>query len=85
VQSQPSQSFVVTIVPANPTDQTTVADVLIGSLGITAVLLGLALALGVLAAAVRYGWNRLHPPSEDHLPPVSPFTEPGVPPSSRAQ
>ena len=80
------QSFVVTIVPETPAPETTVADVIIGSLGVVGLLLVIALCLGVVMAAVRLGWNRLHPAAEDHLPPVTPFTaESGIPPSSQAR
>ena len=83
---EPQQPFVVTIVPETPAPQTTVADVVLGSLGVAGTLLVLAMALGVVMAAVRLGWNRLHPPSEDHLPPVTPFTEASAgPPSSQAR
>jgi hypothetical protein len=44
------------------------------ALFLTAVLVVIALALGVLFAAVRYAWHRRHPPHEDHLPPVAPGT-----------
>jgi hypothetical protein len=86
VQTQPTQPFVVTIVPETPAEGTTVADVIIGSLGITGALVLLALALGVVMAVVRVGWNRRHPASDDHLPPVSPFVpDPDSRPSSRAR
>jgi hypothetical protein len=84
--SETPQTFVVTVVPETPAAETTIADVLIGSLGVVGLLLVIALCLGVLMAAVRLGWNRLHPADEDHLPSVTPFTaQSGIPPSSRAR
>jgi hypothetical protein len=83
---EPQQPFVVTIIPETPAPETTVADVVLGSLGVAGTLLVLAMVLGVVMAAVRLGWNRMHPPSDDHLPPVTPFTQtPAAPPSSRAR
>jgi hypothetical protein len=73
-QDTPSKPLVVTIVPATPARERTVGDVIIGSLGITGVLVLLALALGVVFAGVRYAWQRRHPPHDDHLPPVAPGT-----------
>ena len=79
-------TFVVTIVPATPAPEVTIADVLIGSAGVTGSLLILALCLGVVMAVIRVGWNHLHPATDDHLPPVTPFTtDSGMPPSSQAR
>ena len=80
--------FVVTIIPQTPAPQTTVADVVLGSLGVAGTLLVLAMCLGVVLAVVRLGWNRLHPASDDHLPPVAPeslTTASAGPPSSQAR
>jgi hypothetical protein len=86
VQTPSNQPFVVTIVPETPSEGMTVPDLLIGSMGITGVLVLVALVLGVLFAGVRLGWNRLHPASDDRLPPVSPFVQdPAAPPSSQAR
>ena len=73
MQTDPSHAIVVTVVPATPTPERTVGDVIIGSLGIAAALLLLALVLGVGFAAIRYVWIKHHPPDDDHMPPVSPF------------
>jgi hypothetical protein len=70
--SQPQDSFVVTVIPATPAPERTVADVIVGSLSIVAVLLAVALVLGGLFAAVRLGWIRRHPAEADHMPPVRP-------------
>ncbi|HVW04198.1 MAG TPA: hypothetical protein VHB78_04280 [Vicinamibacterales bacterium] len=74
--AQPTTStpIVVTVVPATPARERTVGDVIIGALSLTGVLILIALALGVVFAAVRYAWHRRHPPHEDHLPPVAPGT-----------
>ena len=74
MQPADPSSFVVTVVPATPAPETTVSDVLIGSLGVAGSLLVLALCLGVVMAAVRLGWQRRHPAADDHLPPVTPLT-----------
>jgi hypothetical protein len=82
-QQTPSKPIVVTVVPATPARERTVGDVIAGALVLTAVLVVIALALGVLFAAVRYAWHRRHPPHEDHLPPVSPYAGGSTgPPSS---
>jgi ABC-type phosphate transport system permease subunit len=79
---QNPQPFIVDIVQ-RPTPQTTIADVIIGSLGITGLLVLLSLVLGLVVAALLVTWHRRHPPEQDHLPPVSPFVrDPGPHPSS---
>ncbi|MEO7192040.1 MAG: hypothetical protein ABI051_13385 [Vicinamibacterales bacterium] len=87
MQSPPVQpSLIVTVVPQTPAPQTTLADVVVGALGLTGALLLLALVLGAGLAFVRVSWNRRHPAAEDHLPPVSPLvTRPSGRPSSPAQ
>jgi hypothetical protein len=76
VQSPPQQGFIVTVVQT-PTKQTTLQDVVLGSLGITGVLLLLALVLGALMAGLLYVWHRRHPPEDNRLPPVSPLVSGG--------
>lgn len=68
----PKDSFVVTVIPAEPTPERTVADVIIGSLSIVVVLLVAAVLLGGVFAALRLGWIRRRPPEADHMPPVRP-------------
>jgi hypothetical protein len=86
VQASEQRPIVVTVIPSTPAKETTVADVIVGALGVTGALVALALALGVVVAVLRVGWNRLHPPIGDHLPPVTPgVSGPPRPPSSRAQ
>jgi hypothetical protein len=72
VQTQEPRPFIVTVIPATPAPQTTVADVVVGALGITGVLVMIALVAGALLAVLRVRWNRKHPAENDHLPPVSP-------------
>ena len=66
------QPFVVTVVPATPAPERDLADVLLGSLGITVGLLFVALVLGVVFGAIRLGWAKRHPPDVDHMPPIKP-------------
>jgi hypothetical protein len=77
VQTEGAKPFVVTIIPQKPAAETTLSDVLVGSLGLTGALILLALVLGVVVAVLRFGWNRLHPAEDDHLPPVSPLIKRG--------
>jgi hypothetical protein len=79
------QPFVVKVIrPEAP--ETTVGDVILGSLGVTGVLLVIALLLGAVMAAIRVSWHRLHPPGDDHLPPVSPLiADPSDPRSSQSR
>jgi hypothetical protein len=72
--SPPRDSFVVTVVPATPAPERTVADVIVGSLVIVVVLIAVGAALGGVFAAVRLGWLRRHPAEADHMPPVKPTT-----------
>ena len=82
MQAQEPRPLIVTLIPETPTPQTTVADVIVGSLGITGVLVAIALVAGVLMAVVRVRWNQLHPAEDDHLPPVSPLVRSGDGPRS---
>jgi hypothetical protein len=86
VQTADPHSIVVTVIPATPAQETTIGDVVLGSIGVVGALMILALVLGVGTAVLRLAWNRLHPAEDDHLPPVSPYANgPVVPPSSRAR
>jgi hypothetical protein len=87
VQSPPeSRPYVVTVIPATPTEArtTTVSDLLIGAVSLAAVLIGVALVLGVVFGGLRLAFRKYFPSRDDHMPPVSPFepdsTRPPTPP-----
>ena len=78
---QPPPAFIVTVIK-EPARQTTIADVIIGSLGLAGALLLISLLLGAFVGLVLVRWHRRHPPESEHLPPVSPLIpDPGAPPS----
>jgi hypothetical protein len=80
------QPFVVKVIRPPEAAETTVGDVIFGSLGIAGVLLVIALLLGGVMAAIRVGWHRLRPPADNHLPPVSPLiADPTDPRSSQSR
>lgn len=81
MQEKPPDAFVVTVI-REPVKEMTVADLIVGSLGIAGSLLALALVLGVLAGGWLVLWHRLRPVSRHHLPPVRPgFSDAELPPS----
>ena len=83
-RSQPD-AFVVTIVET-PARELTVADVVVGSLGVAGVLLIIALALGGVLSMLLLGWRRRFPLDRDHLPPISPLVpDPTARPTSQAR
>jgi hypothetical protein len=83
-QAQP-QPFVVTVVQT-PAHETTFEDVVLGSVGMTGVLLLVAIVLGGVLALLLLAWNRRHPPEDRHLPPVSPLVAgPGPRPTSQSR
>ena len=53
--------------------ETTLADVVVGALGLTGVMVIVALVLGVIVAGLMITWHRRRRPEDDHLPSVSPF------------
>lgn len=69
VQNAPP--VIVTLVE-KPTPQTTFGDVILGSLGITGVLVLIAAVLGSIMAVWLVKWNQRHPPEQGHLPSVTP-------------
>ena len=79
MQEKPPDAFVVTVIK-EPVKEMTVADLIVGSLGIAGSLLVLALILGAAAGGWLVLWNRWRPASRRHLPPVRPnFTDAGLP------
>lgn len=85
MQAQPSNSYVVTIVPETPTEATgmTVSELFLGSFGMAGLMVLVALALGVALAGVRVLVRRVVPPTTDHMPPLSAVDR--EPPSSQAR
>jgi uncharacterized membrane-anchored protein len=57
---QKPDAYFVTIIRA-PEPEMTVADLIVGSLGLAGTLLVLSLVLGVVAGAVLVVWHRLRP------------------------
>lgn len=64
--------MIVTISP-EPEHGMTFVDVIIGSFGLTAIAVVVALVLGAVLAYVLIRWHRRHPPEEDRLPSISPL------------
>ncbi len=56
---QSREPIVVQVVKNEPVESTTAADVLIGAIGLTGVLLLVALALGAVLGALLIGFKRL--------------------------
>jgi hypothetical protein len=81
---QQSQPFIVTIVP-EPSQSTTLGDVIVASLGLAGALLLAAAVVGVIVAVGLILWRRRHPPEGNRLPSVTPVTPLHQPPSSPAQ
>ena len=76
-------AFIVTVIK-EPAKETTLADVIIGSFGVTGLLVLLALGLGVVVAVVRYQLNRRV--GSGRLPPITPtMSEPPDEGSSQAR
>jgi ABC-type phosphate transport system permease subunit len=84
-QSQQPDALIVTVIK-EPVQETTVADVLIGSFGLAGFLLLVALALGVLAGLALVVWHRFRPTEWRPMPPVTPsLSQTDGPPSSQAR
>jgi hypothetical protein len=77
---QQDKPIIVQLVPARPTEEVTVGDVLLASVGLTGALILLSLVLAGLFAILLVRWHKRHPPEADHLPSVSP----AIPLGSRA-
>lgn len=82
---QKPDALIVTVI-REPEPEMTVADVIMGSLGLAGALLLVSLILGAVAGAVLVGWYRLRPRPWRPMPPVSPSVpDPDLPQSSRAR
>jgi hypothetical protein len=68
---QTPDAFVVTVIK-EPPEEETVADVIIGSLGMTGALLLLALLLGGVVGGALVLWRKIRPTPWRPMPPVSP-------------
>lgn len=74
-----SQPIVVQVMPNEPVESTTAADVLIGAIGLTGALLLVALALGAVLGAILIGFKKLRarldlePVSDSEALRISPF------------
>jgi hypothetical protein len=68
--AQSSGPVIVTLVD-KPSTKTTLFDVVIASLGLTGVLVAVALVLGGVVAFALIKWHRRHGPGTDHLPPIA--------------
>jgi hypothetical protein len=69
---QDAKPFIVTIAP-RPTQEVSLADVLLASLGVIGVSIVVAAVVGALFAFVLIRWHRRYPPERDRLPPISPL------------
>ncbi|HEX5070385.1 MAG TPA: hypothetical protein VFV78_09240 [Vicinamibacterales bacterium] len=82
---QQQDAFVVTVIKP-PVKEMTIADLIVGSLGLAGASLLLALALGAVFGGGLVLWHRLRPRNWRPMPPVAPsITTSDVPPSSRAR
>ncbi len=71
---QQTQPFIVEIIrPETPT--TTVADLLVGALGLAGLLALVAVLLGLVAGWLLIRWNHRHRPESAHMPHVSPSVQ----------
>ncbi|NQW04064.1 MAG: hypothetical protein HQ485_08550 [Acidobacteria bacterium] len=68
---QEAQPFIVEIIRP-PAQETTVADVLIGALGLAGVFALAALPLGLVAGYLLIQWHARKRPEDDHMPHVGP-------------
>jgi ABC-type phosphate transport system permease subunit len=71
---QDVQPFIVEIIRP-PTEEMTVADVLIGALGLAGAIALAAVPLGVLMGFLLIRWNKRRRPESDRMPHVSPSLE----------
>jgi hypothetical protein len=69
---QTQEPLIVTVI-REPAHSTTLADVLIASIGLTGALILAAVVLGSVMALGLVLWHRWHPPEEERLPSISPL------------
>jgi uncharacterized membrane-anchored protein len=82
---QKPDAYVVTII-REPEPGMTVADLIIGSLGLAGTLLIVSLLFGLVVGAILVVWHRLRPRPWRPMPPVSPsIPGPDFPQSSRVR
>jgi hypothetical protein len=68
---KPPEAFIVTVIN-EPPKETTVGDVVVGSLGMAGALLLLSLVLGAVAGGILVLWFKWRPRNWRPMPPVSP-------------
>lgn len=71
---QDPRPIIVIPVPP-PSHQTSLADVVLGAMGLTGVLVVASILLGAGLAFVLMMWHRRHPPEADRLPSISPLVQ----------
>ena len=82
---QQQDAFIVTVIKP-PVREMTVADLIVGSLGLAGASLLLALALGAVFGGALVVWHRIRPGDWRPMPPVAPsITTTDAPPSSRVR
>ena len=85
MQTSRPDAFIVTL-QKTPARELTVADVIVGSLGVAGALLLIAILLGGVLSLLLLAWRKRFPLERDHLPPVSPFVpDPTTRSTSQAQ
>ena len=85
MQTSRPDAFIVTL-QKTPAQELTIADVIVGSLGVAGALLLIAIVLGGVLSLLLLGWRKRFPLEQDHLPPVSPLIpDPTGRPTSQAR
>lgn len=79
---QEAKPFIIEIIRP-PAEETTIVDVLVGSLGLAGALAVAALPLGLVAGYLLIRWNARRRPESAHMPHISPSmqldADPGPP------
>ena len=79
---QDPKPIIIQLTP-RPAHTTSIADVIVGALGVAGAMTLAAVVLGCLVAVGLVIRHRLHPPDADHLPSVSPLIPPSPPTPTR--